>query len=79
MESHSRTVPSSPAEASVLPSGLKATLVTGSVWTFRASPSARCVVTSQSRTARSSPAEAKVLPSGLKATLVTPFGVGDER
>ena len=65
--SQSRTVASLDAEASVLPSGLKATQFTLLVWPVRM---ARVVfvATSQSRAVWSSPAVASHRPSGLKAT-----------
>ena len=66
-----RPSPSRPrsAEARRLPSGLKATLMTGPVcpWRVRASWP---VAASQTLTVLSAPAEARRLPSGLKATLV---------
>ena len=67
-------VPSSPAAASVRPSGLKATARTGPLprrgSTVRAQGcwSATC----HSTTCPSQPAPARVRPSGLKATLRTP-------
>ena len=57
-------------EASLLPSGLKATLP-HSVDPPEAAPEAFRVVTSQSMMVLSSLAEARILPSGLKATLFT--------
>ncbi len=68
--SQSRTVPSSEADAIVLPSGEKAT-----AWTESLCPSSVCrcvpVVVSQSRTVPSREADAIVLPSGEKATALT--------
>ena len=61
---------SSEALASVLPSGLKATLLTVPRCPFKVRSSAPESV-SQSRTVLSSEALASVLPSGLKATLQT--------
>ena len=73
--SQSRTVPSSPAEASVCPSGLKATPVTESCVAASGVGRAVCGLrASQSRTVPSSPAEASVCPSGLKATPWTGLG-----
>ena len=66
----SRTVLSSEADASVLPSGEKATAVTQPLW-----PVSVCwwvpVAGSQSRTVLSTEADASVLPSGEKATAVS--------
>ena len=68
--SQSRTVSSSELDASVFPSGEKATAVTE-----RLCPSSVCwwapVAASQSRTVSSSELDASVLPSGEKATAVT--------
>ena len=66
--SHSRTVPSSPPLARVLPSGLNATAMTEPVWPVSGLPICRRVATSHSRTVPSSPPLARVLPSGLNAT-----------
>ena len=68
--SHSRTVPSSPAEASRRPSGLNATAITAPVWPVRVACSAP-VAGSHSRTVPSSLAEASSRPSGLNATAIT--------
>src|SRR5262249_30457864 len=59
------------AEASVLPSGEKATAVTSRGWAWRVLFSL-AVSTSHSLTVLSKPAEASVLPSGLKPTPSTP-------
>ena len=76
-ESQSRTVLSSEADATSLPSGEKATALTSSKW-----PSSVCsaapVAKSQSRTVLSREnmppeADATSLPSGEKATVLTPF------
>ena len=66
--SQSRTVPSSPAEASVRPSGLKATPSDGALVAVEGLAELAWLRVSQSRTVPSSPAEASVRPSGLKAT-----------
>ena len=66
----SRTVLSSEPEATSLPSGEKATLLTQLLWPSsvrRAAP----VAASQSRTVLSAEPEATSLPSGEKATLLT--------
>ena len=63
----SRMKPSLPAEARVLPSGAKATALTGSMCPLRVRTS-RPASGSQSLTVRSSLAEASSLPSGAKAT-----------
>src|ERR1019366_8909743 len=68
--SHSRTVLSLLAEASIVPLGLKATLNTAPLCRS-VSPIGLRVATFQSRTVSSLLAEAIVLPSGLKLTLVT--------
>ena len=67
----SRTVPSSPAEASVVPSGLNATEFTALVWPVSGSPIGWRLDTSHSRTVPSSPAEASIVASGLNATEFT--------
>ena len=67
---HSRTAQSLPTEASVRPSGLKATWRIVSEWPFNV-PSRRREATSQRRMVRSEPAEASRRPSGLKATVRT--------
>ena len=68
--SHSRTVPPSPAKASVSPSGLNATTKTRP-WRPRSGcPSWLCVGTCHSRTSAASPAECKCR-LGLKATPLT--------
>ena len=64
------TVPSSLAEASRLPSGLNATLMTSPVCPLRVRVSCP-VPASHTFTVLSSLAEASRLPSGLNATLVT--------
>ena len=69
--SQSRTVLSSEALASVLPSGLKATLKTAVLVSFQGADLSHRRAASQSRTVWSSEALASVLPSGLKATLQT--------
>ena len=68
--SHSRTVPSSPAEASCRPSGLNATANTRPSWPVRVACPAP-VAGSHSRTVPSPPAEASCRPSGLNATACT--------
>ena len=68
---HNRTVSSSLAEASRCPSGLNATLSTGSVWPVSGAPMGWPVSASHNRTVSSSLAEASRCPSGLNATLHT--------
>jgi hypothetical protein len=68
---HSRTVPSPPALASSLPSGLNATEVRP-VWASRA-PMGCLVAGFHSRTVPSAPALASSLPSGLNATSNAPL------
>src|SRR5436189_256370 len=68
---HRRTVALTLTEASVLPSGLNATLVTGPVLLVSGKPRRVWVATSHSRTVAVSLADASMRPSGLNATLVT--------
>ncbi len=76
--SQSRTVPSSEADAIVLPSGEKATARTQSLC-----PSSVCrcvpVVVSQSRTVPSCEADAIVLPVGREGDCVDPIAMPLER
>ena len=73
--SHSRTVPSAPALASSLPTGLNATANTPypvlAMW--RGVPAGRPAAGFHSRTVPSPPALASSLPSGLNATPSTPY------
>src|SRR5262249_9556852 len=69
--SHSRIVPSAPAEARVLPSGLNTTTCTVSVWPSNRSRSLQ-VTGSHNRTDLSVLAVARVFPSGLNARPSTP-------
>src|SRR5947209_6996947 len=66
LTSQIKAVLSSLAEATVLPSGAKATAFTPSAWPLRAT-SSRPVMTSDRRTMPSKPAWTKDLPSGEKA------------
>ena len=74
---HSRTVPSAPALASSLPSGLNATPYTPSWrWSaWRGAPTGWPVAGFHSRTVPSTSALASSLPSGLNATPYTPPAV----
>src|SRR5437764_1476294 len=65
-------VPSQLAEASVLPSGANATLVTEPVWPLSTTGAALGAASDHRRMVWSPLAEASVLPSGANATLVTP-------
>ena len=68
---HSRTVPSPPALASSLPSGLNATAITppsGPEPVRSGAPTGRPVAGFHSRTVPSPPAMASSLPPGLNAT-----------
>ena len=71
---HNRTVPSPPAVASSLPSGLNATPITplGAGRSWRGVPTGWPVAGSHNRTVPSPPALASSLPSGLNATPNTP-------
>ena len=72
---HSRTVPSPPALASSLPSGLNATPYTPCrALACRGAPTARPVAGFHSRTVPSAPALASSLPPGLNATANTVDG-----
>ena len=70
VRSHKRTVLSIPPLASVTPSGLNATLLTGAVCPVRVAMCAPVAIF-QSRMVLSSPPLARINPSGLKATLHT--------
>src|SRR2546430_1562519 len=67
VQPHNRTAPSSPAEASSVPSGLNATARTQSRWPVSVGTGAP-VAASHNRTVLSCPAEASSVPSGLNAT-----------
>src|SRR5271155_4890001 len=72
VECQSLTVLSYDPDASVLPSGDNATVITPSEWPLSAQPSAP-VVESQSLTVISYDPDASVLPSGENATAITLF------
>src|SRR5215470_14860018 len=66
--SHSRTVPSRPADANLAPSGLNVTQLTPPGWPASGPPMPLPLDASQSRTVPSPPADAKRVPSGLNAS-----------
>src|SRR5437764_3787741 len=68
---HSRTVLLPLAEASVIPSGLNATLLTGPVLPISGKPSCVWVTRSHNRIVPSALPDASMRPSGLNATLLT--------
>ena len=74
---HNRTVPSPPAVASSLPSGLNATASTPpwgpALVAWRGAPTGWLVTGFHHRTVPSPPALASSLPSGLNAISNTPF------